>query len=101
LADGSVDCDQILFYAARRVGRSDRDEIRLLARRRRRIRRDESGARRESLEGKTLRGFGADDFGRERFAAARPRRAHAAHDQHAVAREPEAFIRPDGRAWWL
>ena len=46
LADGSVDRGAGLFHAAGHLGRPDRDQIRLLARRRRRLRGREPEARR-------------------------------------------------------
>ncbi len=58
LADGSLDRGAGLLHAAGRLGRSDRDQIRLLARRRRRLRGAKPAARRESLGGGPLQEFG-------------------------------------------
>ncbi len=86
-----------LFHAARHFRRSDRDQIRILARRRRRLRGREPEARGDGLERRPLQPFGHEGEGRQRADAPRQGRAHAAGHDHAVARRAQAVIRADGR----
>ena len=97
LAGRSVARHPRLFHAAGRVGRSHRHQIRLLARRRRRLRRGVAEARRGRLERGPVQGLDRAGQGRQRPAAARPRRAHAPADRHAVARLAEALVRHSRR----
>ena len=98
LAGRSGDRHPRLFHAAGRLGRSHRHQIRLFARRRRRLRRPIAGPRRQGVVGRSVQAFDRAGARRQRPAAARARRAHAAGDQHAVARGAEAVVRDDGRA---
>ena len=98
LAGRSVARDPRLFHAAGRVGRPDRDEIRLLARRRRRLRGRVAEARRGGLERGPVQELDRPGPRRQRPAVARPRRAHAPADRHAVARLAQALVRHPRRA---
>ena len=69
---------QVLFRAAGHLRRPDRHQVRLLARRRRRLRGREPEARRQGLGRGPLQEFGAAGEGRQRHHAARQGRAHAA-----------------------
>ena len=84
-----------LFPAAGHFRRPDRHQIRLLARRRRRLRGREPEARRQILGGGPLQEFGDDGARRQRPADPRQGRAHAALDHHADARR--ACSRPSCR----
>ncbi len=101
LAGRSCDRAQVLFHAAGHLGRSDRHQIRLLARAMRRICGAEPAARRQGLGRGPLREFGYPGQGREWADHPGARRAHAARDQHAVAGAAQALVRADGRARWL
>ena len=85
--------DRQLFHAAGHIRRSHRHQIRLFARRRRRLRRAIAEARRRGLGGAALQTIDRPGQGHQRPHAARPRRAHAPFDRHAVAGEPETFVR--------
>ena len=98
LAGGPLDRAQILFHAAGHLGRSDRHQIRFLARRRRRLRGGEPEAHRRGLGGGPLRALGDRGEGRQRAHHPGQGRAHAARHQHAVAGAAQAFVRADGRA---
>ena len=96
LADGPLDRGAGLFHAAGRLRRSDRDQIRLFARRRRRLCGAEPAARREGVGRGPLQEFGGPGQGRQRAHHPRQGRAHAAHHDDAVARPVAAVIRGDG-----
>ena len=85
-----------LFHAAGRLGRSDRDQIRLLARRRRCLCGAEPAARRQGLGRGPLQEFGGAGQGRQRPDHPGQGRAHAADHDDAVARPVAAVIRGDG-----
>ena len=78
LADGPLDRDAVLFHAAGHLGRPDRHQIRLFARRRRRLCRREPEARGEGLGRGPLQEIGRAGEGRQRPHHPRPGRAHAA-----------------------
>ena len=99
LAGRSGDRDPRLFHAAGRLGRSDRDQIRLLARRRRRLCgrvAEARRARRGRKAGSSIRSC--------RCATSTACRCSTATStcgpttEHAVARGAEAVVRDDGRA---
>ena len=89
---------QVLFHAARHLRRSDRHQIRLLARAMRRICGAEPAARGQGLGRGPLQALGDPGEGRQRPHHPGQRRAHAARHQHAVAGAAEAVLRADGRA---
>ena len=93
MAGRSVARDPRLFHASGRFGRPHRDEIRLLARRRRRLRGRVAEARRGGLEGGPVQELDRAGPRRQRPALARARRAYAPWHGHAVARFAEAFVR--------
>ena len=97
LAGRSVDRDPDLFPAAGHLRRPDRHQIRLLARRRRRLCGREPEARRQILGGGPLQEFGHDGEGLQRPAHSRQGRAHAALDHHADACRAQPVLRADGR----
>ena len=66
LAGRSLDRAEVLFHAAGRLRRSDRDQIRVLARRLRSVRGREPAAHRGRLAGRLLRAFGDPGEGSER-----------------------------------
>ena len=72
------------------------DQIRLLARRRRRLRRREPEAHGEILGGRPLQEFGDRGEGRQRADAARQGRAHAADHDDANLGAAQPFVRADG-----
>ena len=76
LADGSVDRGPDLFPAAGHLGRPDRHQVRLLARRRRRLCGREPEARREVLGRRPLQELGRAGEGRQRHHAS------SAKDEH-------------------
>ena len=78
LADGPLARDQDLFHAAGHFGRSHRHQVRVFARRLRRLCGREPEARGGGVERRPLRPFGDQGQGRERAHAARQGRAHAA-----------------------
>ena len=90
--------DSRLFHAAGRLGRPDRDQVWLLARRRRRLRGRVAEAGGGSLEGGPVQELDRAGPRRQRPAAARPRRAHAAEHRHAVAGFAQALVRHPRRA---
>ena len=75
----------------------DRHQVRLLARRRRRLRGRIAAARRPVLGGGALLEIRDPGPRHQRAAAPRARRAHAAADRHAVARAAQGLLRADGR----
>ena len=93
-----VDRGCALFRAAGNFGRSDRDQIRIFARRCRRLRGRKPEARRGGVDRGPLFSFGDGGEGRERPDHSRQGRAHAAGHDHAVAGRVAAVVRPDGRA---
>ena len=97
LAGRSVDRAEVLFRAAGHFRRPDRDQIRLLARRRRRLRGREPEARGEVLGGRPLQEFGDRGEGRQRADAARQGRAHAADHDDADPGAAQSVVRADGR----
>ena len=98
LAHGSVGRAPGLFHAAGRLRRPDRHQIRLLARRRRRLCGREPEARGRSLGGGPLQEFGHPGEG---LRTASPSSTSDEHmrpdDRHAVARRAQAVLRADGR----
>ena len=86
-----------LLHAARHFRRSHRHQIRLFARRRRRLCGREPEARGDRLERRPLQPIGHESKGRKRAHHPRQRRAHAARRDHAVARLAQALLRADGR----
>ena len=97
LAGRSLAGDPDLFHAPRHIGRPDRDEIRVLARRRRRLCGRVAEARRSGMEGRTVQGLDRPRPRRQWPAVARSRRAHAPANRHAVARLAQALVRRHGR----
>ncbi len=95
---GSDGGDPDLFHAAGHLGRSDRDQVRFLARRRRCLCGGKPEARGGSLGRRSLQEFHPADQGRQRHHVARSRRAHASDHDHAVAGIAEAGLRRDGSA---
>ena len=86
-----------LFCAAGHLRRPDRDQIWLLARRRRRLCGRKPEARGESLGRRPLQELGRAGKRRQRPHDSRPRRAYAPEHDHAVACRAEAVLRADGR----
>ena len=86
-----------LFHAARHLRRSHRHQIRIFARRRRRLCGRKPKARRNVVEGRPLQPLGHEGEGRQRTDHPRQGRAHAARRDHAVARFAQALLRADGR----
>ena len=97
VADGSGDRDPDLLPAAGHLGRPDRDEIRLLARRRRRLCGREPEALESVMGRRQLQELRHPGEGRERHHDPGARRAHAADHDDAVARAVAALVRADGR----
>ena len=98
VAGRSVDRDPGLLHAAGRFRRPHRHEVRLLARRRRRLCGGEPEARRRRLGRRPLCEIGRSGEGLQRHHAARQGRAHAAVDHHADAGAAPALVRADGPA---
>ena len=97
LGGRSVDRGGALFPAAGHFRRSDRHQIRVFARRRRRLCGRKPEARRDGVGGRPLQPFGHAGEGRQRPDHSGQGRAHAAGDDHAVARRAAAVFRADGR----
>ena len=96
LGGRSLDCGRALFPAAGHFRRPHRHQIRIFARRCRRLCGREPEARGNGLGGGPLQPLGDGGQGRQRTDHPGQGRAHASRHDHAVARLAAALVRADG-----